>query len=139
MNKSADALEHEVEATRGRLETTLADLSSRLNPASLAEELTGSRDPGGAARETSERMARAVRLNPLPALLIGAGLAFLVYDAVRREAERRRLRVLSEVAPRRPPGVGVSGTQPPHGEARLDGAPEETLPGGVPGCALDSR
>ena len=41
MSKSFDELEHDVEASRGRLDGTLAELQSRLNPSNLAEELTG--------------------------------------------------------------------------------------------------
>lgn len=119
MSKSADELEHEVEATRGRLETTLSDLSSRLNPPSLAEELTGTRDPGGAVSLTAERVTGALRENPLPALLIGAGLAALVFDAVTRQAERRRLRILSDEALRRPSDSALPGNRPDRLEGKL--------------------
>lgn len=133
MSKSADELEHEVEATRGRLETTLADLSSRLNPSSLAEELTGTRDPGGAVSLTAERLTVSLRANPLPALLIGAGLAFLVYETMRQGAERRRLCVISEAAAlRRPPDGTLPGNHPDRLEDKLDEALEETFPGSDP-------
>lgn len=128
MSKSADELEHEVEATRGKLETTLEDLASRLNPSSLAEELTGTRDPGGTLGLTAERLAVVVRANPLPALLVGAGLAFLAYEAVRQGAERRRLRVLAEEAPRRTADGILPGNHPD----QLDDALEETFPGSDP-------
>ena len=82
MSKSADALEYDVEAARGRLETTLADLSARFNRSSLAEDLIGIRDPGGIT-PTTEHLAATVRTNPLPVLLIGAGFAFLAYEVVR--------------------------------------------------------
>jgi len=133
MSTSANELEREVEATRGRLETTLAGLSSRLNPSSLAEELTGTRDPGGAVGQTAERLAGTLRANPLPALLIGAGLAFLVYETMRQGAERRRLRVLSEDAVRH--GTSDStlpGNYPDRLEDKLDDALEETFPGSDP-------
>ncbi len=132
MSKSADELEHEVEATRGKLETTLEDLASRLNPSSLAEELTGTRDPGGTLGLTAERLAVAVRANPLPALLVGAGLAFLAYEAVRQGAERRRLRVLAEEAPRRTADGILPGNHPDRLEDKLDDALEETFPGSDP-------
>jgi hypothetical protein len=96
MNKSADELEYDVVATRGRLEATLADLSFRLKLSSLAKELTGTPDPGGAVSLTTERLAGTLRANPLPALLIGAGFAFLVYETMQQGAERRRLRFLFE-------------------------------------------
>lgn len=133
MSKSADELEHEVEATRGRLETTLADLSSRLNPSTLAEELTGTRDPGGAVSLTAKRVVGSVRANPLPALLIGAGLAFLVYETIRQGAERRRLRILSEETVRHGTSDGtLPGNHPDRLEDKLDEALEETFPGSDP-------
>lgn len=133
MSRSADQLEHEVEAARDRLGTTLAQLSSRLNTANLAEDLTGTRDPESALGLTAERLTGAVRLNPIPVLLIGAGFAFLVYDAVRREAERRRLRVLSEgPASRRPLDGTLPGNHPDRLEDKLDEALEETFPGSDP-------
>jgi hypothetical protein len=132
MSKSAEELEHEVEATRGRLETTLSDLSSRLNPSRLAEELTGTGDPGGAVGLTAERLTGALRANPLPALLIGAGLAFIAYDVLGRQAERRRLRILSDEALRRPPDATLPGNRPDRLEDKLDDALEETFPGSDP-------
>lgn len=132
MSKSADQLEYEVEAARGSLETTLADLSARFNQSSLAEDLLGIRDPGGLT-PAAERLAGMVRLNPIPVLLIGAGFAFLVYDAVRREAERRRLRVLSEEAvPRRSLDGTLPGNHPDRLEDKLDEALEEIFPGSDP-------
>ena len=133
MSTSANELEREVEATRGRLETTLADLSSRLNPSSLAEELTGPRDQGGAVSLTAERFVGSLRANPLPALLIGAGIAFFVYEMMRQGAERRRLRFLSGEAVRH----GASDSTLPGNhldwlEDKLDEAPEETFPGSDP-------
>lgn len=100
MSKSADQLEHEVEVIRGKLESTLADLSSRLNSASLSEELVGTRGPVSAINLTGERLAHAARLNPVPVLLICVGVTYLVYDAGRRAAERC-LGVTSKVAQRR--------------------------------------
>lgn len=132
MNKSADELEHEIEATRGRLEGTLAELQSRLNPAAMAEDLTGTRYPGGAAALTAERVAATVRANPLPALLIGAGLGFLAYEAVRQGFERRRLQALPEESPRRSSDGALPGNHPDRLEDKLDEALEETFPGSDP-------
>ena len=132
MSKSVDELERDVEASRGRLDGTLAELQSRLNPTNLTEELTGTRDPASAAALTAGRLSDTVRANPLPVLLIGAGLAFLAFATVRQASERRRLRVLSEEALKAPSDATLSGNHPDRLEEKLDEALEETFPGNDP-------
>ena len=132
MSKSVDELERDVEASRGRLDGTLAELQSRLNPSSLAEDLTGTRDPAGAAALTVGRLSDMVRANPLPVLLIGTGFVFLALATMRQAAERRRLRVLSEEALKAPSDATLPGNHPDRLEEKLDEALEETFPGSDP-------
>jgi hypothetical protein len=133
MSKSVDELERDVEASRGRLDGTLAELQSRLNPSSLAEDLTGTRNPVGAAALTAGRLSDTVRANPLPVLLIGAGIAFLAFATVRQAAERRRLRLISEEKGLKPPlDAALPGNHPDRLEEKLDEALEETFPGSDP-------
>lgn len=132
MSKSVDAFERDVEASRGRLDGTLAELQSRLNPSALAEELTGTRDPAGAVALTAGRLSETVRANPLAALLIGAGLAFLTFDAVRHASGRRRLRVPLDESLRPPSDAALPGNHPDRLEGKLDEALEETFPGSDP-------
>ncbi|WP_449411808.1 hypothetical protein [Methylobacterium komagatae] len=57
----------------------------------------------------------------------------MVYDAVQREAERRRRRVPSEeAASRRPLDDTLPGNHPDRLEDKLDEALEETFPGSDP-------
>src|SRR4051812_8148226 len=103
MSKSADELEHEVEASRERLDRTLDSLQSRLNVSGFARDLAGLRHSGRTLNESAEDLLKAHRANPITAILICAGLGYLVYDAVRRAAERRRLSVApNDPAPRIP-------------------------------------
>lgn len=132
MSKSVDELERDVEASRGRLDGTLAELQSRLNPTNLTEELTGTRDPAGAAALTAGRLSDMVRANPLPVLLICAGFGFLAFATVQQAAERRRLQVLSEEALKAPSDATLSGNNPDRLEEKLDEALEETFPGSDP-------
>ena len=85
MNSSTER-EHEVEATRARLDRTLDTLQARLNLSSLAEDLVGTPTPGRTAGESARRLVQTVRENIVPAALIGAGLGYLLYDAVRLRA-----------------------------------------------------
>ena len=132
MSKSFDELEHDVEASRGRLDGTLTELQSRLNPSSLAEELTGTRHPAGAAALTAGRLSDNVRANPLPVLLISAGFAFLAFATMRQAAERRRLHLLLEEDLKPPSDAVLPGSHPDRLEEKLDEALEETFPGSDP-------
>jgi hypothetical protein len=99
MTRSTEEMEHEVEETRARLDRTLDSLQARLNVSDLAEDFVGTRAPAQSVNATSQRLLDAARENILPTLLVGAGLGYLVYDAVRQEAERRRLRVVPSGPP----------------------------------------
>jgi hypothetical protein len=131
MTKSADELEREVEATRERLEGTLTNLQARLTPASLSENLVGIRDPSTAVNLTAERLLGTVRANPVPVLLICAGLGYLVYDVVMRAGEQRRLRVVPAAAQPRRDGE-LAGNDQERLRDKLDEALEETFPGSDP-------
>ncbi|ACK85586.1 catalase family protein [Methylorubrum extorquens] len=92
MSKSAEELELEVEATRERLDQTLGDLQSRLNMASLTENLVGTRHPVSSLNGGAQRLLNTAKENLVPTLLIGTGFGFLVYETLRQTAERRRQR-----------------------------------------------
>ena len=78
MTSDADALEREIEASRGRLDRTLDRLTQRLTPAGIVEDLLGTvrRDATGAA--LYDGALEAVRRNPVPVLLMCLGAAMLL-------------------------------------------------------------
>ena len=132
MSDSPDKLEQDVEASRGRLDRTLADLQARFNRPGIPRDFADLRRSGQAASETVERFVADVRVNPVPALLIAAGVGLLVYEAFRTAAERRRLVDVTG-------GSGVATTDrhlpendPDRMQARLDDALEESFPGSDP-------
>ena len=92
MTNAADELEQDVEASRGRLDRTLGDLQSRLQGPGIPRDLSDLKRSGQAAGEAVERFVADVRVNPVPALLIAAGLGLLVYDVFRSAARRRSTR-----------------------------------------------
>jgi ElaB/YqjD/DUF883 family membrane-anchored ribosome-binding protein len=132
MTNSADELEHEVEASRNKLDQTLDNLQSRLNVSGATANLM---DPEWRARTlhaNTDRFVGTARANPLPVLLILGGLGFLLYDAVRRAAEARRL----ASTPANPPLPDTDRHLAENSQDRLrdtlDDALEESFPGSDP-------
>ena len=129
MSDSADRLESDIEASRERLDRTLSGLQSRLSGDRLARDLSGLRQTGVSARAEAERLMASARANPVPAMIICAGVGLLVYEAFRTAADRRRLAVapLSSAMDRHLPE-----NRPDRLHDRLDDALEESFPGSDP-------
>lgn len=107
-SRETDALRAEISQTRSRLSETLDELGERLNPENVKQEITARVKDGirGAtigrvqqmARHTADRMhdtrtsmMDAVRENPVPAGLVGIGLAWLFMNQMRnRPTELKR-------------------------------------------------
>ena len=129
MTNAADELEQDVEASRGRLDRTLGDLQSRLQGPGIPRDLGDLKRSGQAAGEAVERFVADVRVNPVPALLIAAGLGLFVYDVFRSTA-RRRSTTLTAGFPAADRGLAAN--QADRMEKRLDEALEESFPGSDP-------
>ncbi|MCJ2093928.1 hypothetical protein MKK67_15715 [Methylobacterium sp. J-072] len=125
MSNAADELEQDVEASRGRLDRTLGDLQSRFQGPGIPRDLADLKRSGQAAGEVVERFVAEVRVNPVPALLIAAGLGLLAYDVVR--SVRRRPAPSYAAADR-----DLAENQPDRMQARLDEGLEESFPGSDP-------
>ena len=63
---AGDRLEQDVEASRGRLDRTLADLQARFNRPGIPRDFADLRRSGQAASETVERVVAEMRVNPVP-------------------------------------------------------------------------
>jgi hypothetical protein len=87
-NRSSSEIESDIRKTRGRLDNTLENLNERLNPRSLLNdvlnwfETQGGPQTAGASGDALKRgyrnVVRQVKENPMPALLIGTGIAWMV-------------------------------------------------------------
>ncbi|AYO85927.1 DUF3618 domain-containing protein [Methylobacterium brachiatum] len=133
MNNSADELEQDVEASRGRLDRTLGDLQARFQGPGVPRDLADLKRSGQAAGEAVERFVADIRVNPVPALLIAAGVGLLVYDVFRSARRRAALTPVgayrgSQAADDR----GLAENQPDRMQARLDEGLEESFPGSDP-------
>jgi len=99
MDRSIEGLEHEVQETRARLDRTLGDLQSRLNVPSIAQDLRGTSADPKAIGAAVLRLRSELRQNPAPALLVCAGLSWLVFDTIRRSVAARKPVVSADVFP----------------------------------------
>jgi len=75
MSFETDRIEADVQQSRHRLNDTLSELGSRLSPGQMLDEGLGLVQ--GQAGRFAGRLGRQIRDNPLPVVLIGAGIAWL--------------------------------------------------------------
>lgn len=85
-------LEGEIEHTRAELSETIDALQEKLRPGNLVSEATDRmktattekvKDMADTASETAQGMWEGARQNPVPALMIGAGVAWMLLDRSR--------------------------------------------------------
>jgi hypothetical protein len=79
-SKTSGELEHEVESTRAGLTATLDEIKERLSPASIADQVFDITMINGGSRFATS-LGQSVRDDPVPTLLIGTGLAWLLASA----------------------------------------------------------
>lgn len=79
-NKSAADLEREVAEQRSRVEARIGEIKDRLSPGQLLDEALSYTKEGGA--HFASNLGQQVSANPIPALLVGVGLAWLISGKV---------------------------------------------------------
>jgi len=72
-----DQIERAAELHRDRVSGLLDELRTRLSPGEIVDQMLGS-IRGGAAQDFARNLGTQVRNNPLPCVLIGAGMAWLM-------------------------------------------------------------
>lgn len=92
MSMETDRLEADVQESRHRLNDTITELGSKLSPGQMLDEGIGLLQ--GQAGRFAGQLGRQVRDNPLPVVLIGAGIAWLVVSS--RQNSARNLERQSE-------------------------------------------
>jgi len=73
---SSEQLERQTEESRAEVEMTIDELRARLTPGQLIDEVLSYTSDGG--RQFTSNLGRQVTSNPMPVLLIGAGLAWFL-------------------------------------------------------------
>jgi hypothetical protein len=85
MSYETDRIEADIQQSRHRLNDTIDALGSKLSPGQILDEVMGLAQ--GQAGQFTANLGRQVRDNPLPAVLIGAGvLAYIVNQNKERHA-----------------------------------------------------
>lgn len=98
-HRGSRQIEQNIEQTRHEMDRTLDELADRLHPRHLLDgvvELFTSND--GRSQEWRHQMRRSgrqslrkIKRNPIPALLVGAGIAYLMMDDEEEPPRRRRI------------------------------------------------
>ena len=109
--RRAREIEGEIASTRADLSETIDALQEKLRPGNLASEATERvktvttekvRSMAETASGTAQQMMSDTRQNPVPALLIGAGVAWLLVDRARKgNGHQREHAGWSEYSPQR--------------------------------------
>ena len=86
-SRSCGQIERDIERTRSRIEMRAAQLEERLSPGQWMDRAM-ERIRGGSANEFVTNLGRDVRDNPLPLLLTGVGIAWLMRTDNRRGEAR---------------------------------------------------
>ncbi|WP_052341302.1 DUF3618 domain-containing protein [Salinarimonas rosea] len=123
-------LERDIEESRARLDRTIDRLQDRMTASGVADDVLGTARRYGYGSQL-DRAAEAIRENPIPVLLVAAGIGWLALSmtdgarrrTARRELERRglmdrppRRHVAGDPVPEVEPGLGATrraGTVPP--------------------------
>jgi ElaB/YqjD/DUF883 family membrane-anchored ribosome-binding protein len=100
---STTRIRSDIERTREDMSETIDEIQERLSPATLAaqakeavkEQTVGrvkeaARGVSESASNTAEGIREGVRQNPWPAIMIGAGTAWMLFDGIRRGANGPR-------------------------------------------------
>ena len=85
MTQAIEDLEQDITQTRTRLGDTIDRLQGSLSPSDVFDDLIGSGRPDFG--NVFDPVVATIRHHPAPVLLMAVGLAWLVYNMVRGEAE----------------------------------------------------
>lgn len=103
---SMNEMERDIEESRARLDETIDRIQGRLSVSSLVDEMLGNARRAPAISGAYDGALDAVRRNPVPVMLIAAGVGWLMHrmsqDATRRrtQASAERVPVLNDGAAR---------------------------------------
>lgn len=116
--KSSDEIEREVENTRSNVRQTLDELRDRMSPGQMIDQAVDYfRGSGGG--ELTRNLGRQIRDNPMPLLLVAAGVAWMM--AGPRRGSMMPWGYVGSDAPTRHERWPTPGPVPPTAESRAGG------------------
>lgn len=95
MTQSIEELERDIEQSRAKLDLTIDQLQSRLSVSGVVDDMLGTARNGRYAPAFDHVLA-TVRRNPVPVMLIAAGLGLLFYRLGRKPRVRTHVRVMPD-------------------------------------------
>lgn len=112
-SRSPEEWEREIERTRADIDRTLWALQHRLSRGAFIDRVTRSVNKDGGAFMIG--LGRTIRDNPVPALVLGAGLAWLVNASRRANGQTRvrEMRPAHRADPSRPTTVATATSKTP--------------------------
>lgn len=84
MSLETDRIEADLNESRTRLNDTLSALGTKLSPGQMVDEVLGLAQ--GQAGEFASKLGRQVKYNPLPTILIAAGIGMLLLNQQRQNS-----------------------------------------------------
>jgi|ERR1700730_7988664 hypothetical protein len=96
MGTQSEQLERKVHQARARLTETLEELRAGMTPGQVVDQFADYARKGPAA-EFFRNLAREMRQNPLPLMLIGAGIAWLIIASSQPSRARGKHSTVREV------------------------------------------
>ena len=132
---SPEQLEREIAATRAEIDRKVALLQHRLSLRTVAGQVASSAQAQGGA--FARNLGAAVRDNPVPALLVGIGLCWLILASrsngrragtARHETDEVPGEVAGEAARAAPLPQAASPSLPPRTAAAMAAAEDQPLP-----------
>jgi Protein of unknown function (DUF3618) len=85
MNEDIRSLEHDIEETRARLDLTINRLQDKLSMSGIVDDLLGS-VRGNRYASVFDHALAVLRRNPVPVMLVAAGIGWLIHRASQQEA-----------------------------------------------------
>jgi ElaB/YqjD/DUF883 family membrane-anchored ribosome-binding protein len=86
--RSSDDIKHDIDRTLSSMDSTVTQLQSKMTVRGIVNEITGGLAEGGGATgiagKVSGRVWESAKHNPVPAALIGLGVAWLIADRMGR-------------------------------------------------------
>ncbi|GAB2786146.1 hypothetical protein GCM10027040_10280 [Halomonas shantousis] len=87
-NRNPDEIESDIRQTRSHLDETLSDLQQMFDPQTVVNSAYDYVRRGG-ANEFASNLGRTIKQNPVPALLIGIGVGWLMFASNRSSTATR--------------------------------------------------